>query len=154
MENLRTLATDSRRKSDEYLFHSFLLYLERNPFSRIAAFPTSEEAKAATKDANRCVIDVLWREAVASEQFQKEAIYVRPRHWPVGIEELIQGVIAGLPRQDTSASPNHLVRAYQYRLRDRKSEGLCRLQIDDQFKLGGLLDGQLGRLGTPENPVH
>ena len=41
---------------------------------------------------------------------------------------------------------NHLIRAYQQRLRDRDAECLGRLEIDHQLELGRLLDGEASRL--------
>ena len=45
-------------------------------------------------------------------------------------------------------SLDDLVGSKQNRLRDRKSERLRGLQIDDQLELGGLLDRKIGRFGT------
>jgi hypothetical protein len=39
--------------------------------------------------------------------------------------------------------PNAVVRTYQYRFRDSKTQGLRRLEIDDQLDLIWLLNGQL-----------
>src|SRR5262245_36418560 len=46
-----------------------------------------------------------------------------------------------------------LIRALQYRLRDRKAERLSGLEVDDQVVLGGLLDWQVGRFGALEDLV-
>ena len=42
---------------------------------------------------------------------------------------------------------DHLIRPQQERGRDREAEGLSGLEIDDEFELGGLLDGEVGRRG-------
>jgi hypothetical protein len=44
-----------------------------------------------------------------------------------------------------------LVRPQQQRLWDRKAERLGGLEIDDQFELRGLLDGEVGGFGTLED---
>ena len=49
---------------------------------------------------------------------------------------------------------DHLVGPQQHRLRNRQPEGLRRLEVDDQLELGGLLDGEIGRLGALEDLVH
>ena len=41
---------------------------------------------------------------------------------------------------------DYVVRPQQQRLRDREPERLRRLQIDHQFELRGLLDGEIGGL--------
>jgi hypothetical protein len=41
-----------------------------------------------------------------------------------------------------------LIRPLQQRLRHRQPEGLRGLEVDDQFELGGLLDGEVGGLGA------
>src|SRR5262249_17782123 len=48
---------------------------------------------------------------------------------------------------------NDLVRPRQHRGRDREAEGLRRLEVDDELELGGLLDGEVGRLGALEESV-
>ena len=48
---------------------------------------------------------------------------------------------------------DHLVGAREDRWRDRQTERLGGLQIDDELEFGWLLDGQVGRLGTFENFV-
>src|SRR6266850_7118522 len=67
--------------------------LERHPFARMAALPTSKAAKGPAEDTNCSVVDPLWAKAVASEQLQKNAICIRARHWKVDIEELVEGVM-------------------------------------------------------------
>ena len=47
-----------------------------------------------------------------------------------------------------SGSSNHLIGAQQDCFGDGDVECLGSLEIDDKFELRGLLDGQLGRLGT------
>src|SRR4029453_6307295 len=46
------------------------------------------------------------------------------------------------------------VRPLQQCLRDCQAECLRRLEIDDQFELRGLLDGEVGWFGTLEDLVH
>src|SRR5690242_19596339 len=48
---------------------------------------------------------------------------------------------------------DHLIRSQQQCLRDRQTQGLRGLEIDDQFKLGGLLDGKVGGPGALEDLV-
>ena len=43
---------------------------------------------------------------------------------------------------------DHLVGTYQNGIRDRQAQHLCCPGIDDQFKDGGVLDGNVSRLGT------
>src|SRR5262245_40523279 len=52
------------------------------------------------------------------------------------------------------ASLNHTVCSPQQRRRNRQSDRLRRLQIDDQIELGGLLDGQVARIGALQDLVH
>jgi len=47
-----------------------------------------------------------------------------------------------------------LVRSQQHRLRDGEAERLGGFEIDDQLELGGLFDGEIGRLRAPEDFVH
>jgi hypothetical protein len=48
---------------------------------------------------------------------------------------------------------NHLIRPEQQRWWNRKTEGLGRLQVDDQFEFGRLLNWQISRLRTLEDAV-
>jgi hypothetical protein len=48
---------------------------------------------------------------------------------------------------------DHFIRPGQHRGRDRQAQGLGGLQVDHKLELGGLLDGEVGWLGTPENLV-
>src|SRR5215831_8687781 len=48
---------------------------------------------------------------------------------------------------------NHLVRPLQQRRRDREPEGLGRLEVDEELKLGGLLDWEVARFRTAKNLV-
>src|SRR5260370_982275 len=48
---------------------------------------------------------------------------------------------------------DYLIRPLQERRRDRQSESLGGLEVDDQLELGGLLDRQVGRLGALENLI-
>ena len=58
------------------------------------------------------------------------------------------------PAFGRARSLDDLVRAHQDGLRDREPESVGSLQVNDQFDLRGLLDGQVGRLSTLENLVH
>ncbi len=49
---------------------------------------------------------------------------------------------------------NDLIRPQEHRRRDRDPERLSGPEIDHQFELGRLLDGQVGGLGAPEDFVH
>src|SRR5262245_32525760 len=44
-------------------------------------------------------------------------------------------------------------RSIRQRLRDRQSEDLRGVQVDDELKLGRLLDGQIRGVGAPEDLV-
>src|SRR6266545_5721924 len=50
-------------------------------------------------------------------------------------------------------SLDDLIRPHQHRLRDRQPEGLRGLQVDHQLELGGLLDGQVGRLRSSQDAI-
>jgi hypothetical protein len=47
-----------------------------------------------------------------------------------------------------------LIGSNQNRLRDGEAESLCRLHVDDEFELGGLLDRGITRLGAFEDSVN
>ena len=49
---------------------------------------------------------------------------------------------------------NHLVGPQQQRGRDAEAEGLRRFDVDNEFELGGLLDGKVSRPRTLKNPRH
>src|SRR5262245_24422346 len=49
---------------------------------------------------------------------------------------------------------DHLVCPQQHRLRNRQTQRLRRLEVDDEFELCGLLDGQIGWLGPLEDLIH
>ena len=49
---------------------------------------------------------------------------------------------------------DHVVRPQQERLRDRQPERLGGLEIDDQLKLGGLLNRKIGGLSALKDLVH
>src|SRR5258706_10999790 len=51
-------------------------------------------------------------------------------------------------------SLDHLIRAYQERLRDGETQCFGSLAVDHQFKFRGLLDGQVSRVSPLENLVH
>src|SRR6266705_1765138 len=55
---------------------------------------------------------------------------------------------------DVCDSLDHLVRANQDRLRNRDAEGLRRLHVDHQLELRRLLDRNISRPGTLEDPVY
>src|SRR5262245_56223897 len=67
-----------------------------------------------------------------------------------------RGNSTGQRRQEEAAAV-HLfddpVRPRQQRGRDREAEGFGGLEVDDQLELGGLLDGEVGRLGALEDLV-
>jgi hypothetical protein len=48
---------------------------------------------------------------------------------------------------------NHLIRPLQERRRDRQTEGLGGLEVDHEFELRRLLDGQVGGPGALEDLV-
>src|SRR5215467_12632918 len=48
---------------------------------------------------------------------------------------------------------DHLIRSQQQRLRDRQPQRLRGLHVDDEFELGGLLDGKIAGLGSFEDLV-
>src|SRR5215467_7890883 len=52
------------------------------------------------------------------------------------------------------SSLDHLIRPCQQRGRDRETESFGGLEVDDELELGGLLDRQVGRLGTFQDLVH
>src|SRR5215470_18803766 len=49
---------------------------------------------------------------------------------------------------------DHLIRPREHRLRNSQAKRLGGLEVDHQLELGGLLDGQVGGLGTLEDLVH
>src|SRR5215475_13917654 len=61
-------------------------------------------------------------------------------------------------RRPTRASAprlrDHLVRASQDGLWNRQPDRLGRLEVDDKFELGGLLDRQIGGIRPLEDLVH
>ena len=52
------------------------------------------------------------------------------------------------------ASLSYLIRPQQQRGRDGEAESFGGFEVDDQFELGWLLDGQVGGLGALEDFVH
>ena len=64
-----------------------------------------------------------------------------------------EGALPTRPGTFADRSLDHLVRTLQHRLRKRRTERLRGLEVDHQFELGGLRDGEIARLRTPKNPV-
>jgi len=58
-----------------------------------------------------------------------------------------------VPNPEVAASFDHLIGAGEQRGRHRKAEDLSGLEVDDQFKLSWLLDGEVGRLRATQNLV-
>src|SRR5262247_2170881 len=58
------------------------------------------------------------------------------------------------PETHAASSLDHLVGPREHRPRDSESERLRRLEVDDEIELGGLLHGQIGRLGALDDLVH
>src|ERR1700752_531149 len=56
-------------------------------------------------------------------------------------------------RTHAGQSLDQLIRLEQHRWRDRQAERLRRREVDDELKLGGLLDGQVAGLGALEDLV-
>src|SRR5262245_48208878 len=52
------------------------------------------------------------------------------------------------------SSLDDFIGSIQHRLRNRQTDLLCCFQIDYQLELRGLLHGQVGGLGSFENPVY
>jgi hypothetical protein len=48
----------------------------------------------------------------------------------------------------------HLIRGHLHDQRHREPERLSRLEIDDKFELGRLLDRKIGRFTPLENAIH
>ena len=48
----------------------------------------------------------------------------------------------------------HIVGTQEECWRKRHADGVRGLQVHDQLELGGLLDGEIGRLGTAQNLVN
>jgi hypothetical protein len=76
---------------------------------------------------------------------------------PVNLSVSLQGSTEGEFNSILASSHgllNDFMRPVQHRLRNRHPDLLCSLKIDDQLKLGRLLDGQNGKLGSLEGFVH
>src|SRR5262249_49347199 len=71
--------------------------------------------------------------------------YIR-QQYPEGIRDIMS--------TECNQLLDHLVRLDENARRDGNPESLGGLEVDDQLKLGGLLDGQVSWLGTFENFVH
>src|SRR5262245_29592265 len=77
-----------------------------------------------------------------------------PRHWQLAVL-----VMATLPEIPTSLGHrarlfDHLVGEREQRRRNRQAERLGDLQIDDEIEFNRLLDRQIGRLRSAQNPVN
>src|SRR5262245_40144215 len=62
-------------------------------------------------------------------------------------------IVTCSPQRETHVGPlfDDLIRPRQERGRDREAEGLGGLEVDDEFELGGLLDGEVGGLRAFED---
>src|SRR5262249_5992621 len=63
-------------------------------------------------------------------------------------------LLAAHPRSECGWLFDDLIRPQQQRRWDREAKGLGGLEVDDQFELRRLLDGEVGRLGALEDLVH
>src|SRR5215467_4338488 len=77
-----------------------------------------------------------------------------PRHWQLAVL-----VMATLPEIPTSLGHrarlfDHLVGEREQHRRNRQAERLGDLQIDDEIEFNRLLDRQIGRLRSAQNPVN
>src|SRR5215475_15867401 len=77
-----------------------------------------------------------------------------PRHWQLAVL-----VMATLPEIPTSLGHrarlfDHLVGEREQHRRNRQAERLGGLQIDDEIEFNRLLDRQIGRLRSAQNPVN
>jgi len=66
---------------------------------------------------------------------------------------LSEGVAIGAPGA-VAGSFDHLIRPRKERRWDRQAESFGGLEVDDQLKRDGLLNGQVGQLGPFEDLVH
>jgi hypothetical protein len=70
------------------------------------------------------------------------------------VERVVRRSVVPPPTPDQRrASLHDLVSTRQIRRRDRQTERLRRLLVDNQLERRRLLDRQIGRLGTPEDLV-
>src|SRR5262245_6489689 len=63
-------------------------------------------------------------------------------------------MLDGVDEPRPAASVNDLIRANEYRLRDRQSEGLGGLRVDDKLERGGLLDREVARFCSAQDLIH
>jgi hypothetical protein len=63
-------------------------------------------------------------------------------------ENSVQSWLVYLPSLD------HLIRPVQHGLRNRQTDLLCRLEINHQLKLRGLLHRKIGGFGSLQDSVH
>src|SRR5262249_15453127 len=85
-----------------------------------------------------------------------------PRKWVVSKTGYFwQERLPAKPAPDAARAPaadwallDHLIRPGQQRRWDGQPERLRGLEVDDQFELRGLLDGEVAWFGALENPVH
>src|SRR5262245_53532101 len=71
-------------------------------------------------------------------------------------QDLFDGEVSSILASSLGFLPSldHFIRSIQQRLRNDETDLLRRFQIDHQIKLRGLLDRQIGGLGSLENLVH
>ena len=58
-----------------------------------------------------------------------------------------------MPRASCLISFDHLIRSIKRRLRNRQADLVGRFEVDHQFELRWLLDGQIGWLGSLQDSV-
>src|SRR5215470_17340006 len=78
----------------------------------------------------------------------ESAIVIESLHPPARAAPARHRGMLGVSLLDHPISPG------EQRWRNRQSERLGGLEVDNQLERGGLLDGEIGRLGTLEDLVH